>query len=111
MDKDEAAKELVDIKESFKEKAPSMRPYFRFMGAWLVLFLLAYGGIGTGWQYKCVGDRFDRQLLCLVDTPDPFVWRTYHYGRYSLSAFQQFVGINVVLYYAPEIFQDDGGCY
>ena len=62
MGKDEAAKELVDIKESFKEKAPSMRPY----------------GV----------------LIIMVGI--------------LLSGFQQFVGINVVLYYAPEIFKTMG---
>ena len=31
MDRADAGRELEDIRNSFKEKAPSMKPYFRFM--------------------------------------------------------------------------------
>ena len=43
MDQADAGRELEDIRNSFKEKAPSMKPYFRFMGTWLALFLAGYG--------------------------------------------------------------------
>ena len=43
MDRADAGRELEDIRNSFKEKAPSMKPYFRFMGTWLALFLAGYG--------------------------------------------------------------------
>ena len=45
MGKERAAPELVEIKESFRKQEPSMRPYFLFMGMWLVLFLLLYGAL------------------------------------------------------------------
>ena len=45
MGKEKAAPELVEIKESFRKQEPSMRPYFLFMGMWLVLFLLLYGAL------------------------------------------------------------------
>ena len=42
-DLETAGYELEEIQESFKTKAPSMKPYFRFMGTWLALFLIGYG--------------------------------------------------------------------
>ena len=45
MGKEQAAPELEEIKDSFRKKEPSMRPYFLFMGMWLVLFLLLYGAL------------------------------------------------------------------
>ena len=42
-DLETAGYELEEIQESFKAKAPSMKPYFRFMGTWLALFLIGYG--------------------------------------------------------------------
>ena len=36
MGKERAAPELVEIKESFRKQESSMRPYFLFMGMWLV---------------------------------------------------------------------------
>ncbi len=59
MGKERAAPELVEIKESFRKQESSMRPYFLFMGMWLVLFLLFVWSIGTGWKHECFGDRFD----------------------------------------------------
>ena len=108
MGKDEAAKELVDIKESFKEKAPSMRPYFRFMGAWLVLFLLAYGAL------ELVGNTSALEIALIGSFFVSLAFPIRSYGvliimvGILLSGFQQFVGINVVLYYAPEIFKTMG---
>lgn len=108
MGKDEAAKELVDIKESFKEKAPSMRPYFRFMGAWLVLFLLAYGAL------ELAGNTSALEIALIGSFFVSLAFPIRSYGvliimvGILLSGFQQFVGINVVLYYAPEIFKTMG---
>ena len=45
LDRQEAEKELADIQESFKEKAPSLRPYFKFMGAWLLTFVILFAAL------------------------------------------------------------------
>lgn len=108
MDRDSANKELSEIKESFNEKAPSMRPYFRFMGAWLLLFLLSYGalelaGNTNALEISLIGSFF----VSLIFPIRSFGMLIIMIGI-LLSGFQQFVGINVVLYYAPEIFKTMG---
>ena len=54
MGKERAAPELVEIKESFRKQESSMRPYFLFMGMWLVLFLLLYGALELAGNTSCL---------------------------------------------------------
>ena len=108
MGKEEAAKELADIKESFKEKAPSLKPYFTFMGAWLAIFiatysLLEFAGNTNALELSLIGSF----IVSLAFPIRSFGILIIMVGI-MLSAFQQFVGINVVLYYAPEIFKTMG---
>ena len=85
-----------------------MRPYFRFMGAWLVLFLLAYGAL------ELVGNTSALEIALIGSFFVSLAFPIRSYGvliimvGILLSGFQQFVGINVVLYYAPEIFKTMG---
>ena len=108
MDRADAGRELEDIRNSFKEKAPSMKPYFRFMGTWLALFLAGYGLLS--WA----GNTNALEIALLASFCIALLFPIRSFGvliilvGVLLSGFQQFVGINVVLYYVPEIFKTMG---
>lgn len=108
MGKEEAAKELVDIKESFKEKAPSLKPYFTFMGAWLAIFVVAYSLLELAGNTNALELSLIGSFIVSLAFPIRSFGILIIMVGIMLSAFQQFVGINVVLYYAPEIFKTMG---
>jgi SP family xylose:H+ symportor-like MFS transporter len=108
MGKEEAAKELADIKESFKEKAPSLKPYFTFMGAWLAIFIVAYSLLELAGNTNALELSLIGSFIVSLAFPIRSFGILIIMVGIMLSAFQQFVGINVVLYYAPEIFKTMG---
>ena len=108
MGKEEAAKELADIKESFKEKAPSLKPYFTFMGAWLAILIVAYSLLGLAGNTNALELSLIGSFIVSLAFPIRSFGILIIMVGIMLSAFQQFVGINVVLYYAPEIFKTMG---
>lgn len=104
----DARKELIEIKESFKEKAPSLRPYYVFMGTWLIIFLIIYSLLLLASNTSAL------EIALIVSFFTALIFPIRSFGTaiiitgVMLSCFQQFVGINVVLYYAPEIFKTMG---
>lgn len=105
---DNAEKEMSSIRESLSQKEPSMQPFYVFMLTWLFFFVVVFIIL----KLCSVNSAFEISLLVsfLISLMVPV--RSYGIPiivvGVLLASLQQFIGINVVLYYAPEIFKTMG---
>jgi SP family xylose:H+ symportor-like MFS transporter len=103
-----AESEMASIRESLSEKAPSMRPYYRSILSWVVVFVILFVILKLCKVNSAFGIALVFSFLVALINPIRSYGFTIVIVGVLLASLQQFIGINVVLYYAPEIFKTMG---
>lgn len=105
---DNATNEMNDIRESLSEKESSMRPFYVFMASWAAMLAVCYLVL----KLCSVNSAFEISLFASFIVSLIIPVKSYGLGIIMvgvlLASLQQFIGINVVMYYAPEIFKTMG---
>ena len=104
----EADSEMASIRESVVQKEPSMRPYYRFILMWVVLFAIGFAALRLCGVNNAFGISLLVSFLIALLLPIRSYGMRIIIVGVLLASLQQFIGINVVLYYAPEIFKTMG---
>lgn len=105
---DSAEKEMTAIRESLAEKEAPMQPFYVFLLTWIFFLVASFivlrlCHVASAFEISLVASFLVALVVPIRNYGVPII-----VVGVLLASLQQFIGINVVLYYAPEIFKTMG---